>query len=157
MRKTFNLPTSSASGIRRYAYGFGFYKYNFTINIGPGGFIRRDLLGCVINGTVYGDTSLPIGINIISSEIPEEFKLFQNYPNPFNPETEIKLDLPKSSNINLVICDMLGRELYQISNEYLKAGSYTFTWDAREFSSGIYFYRLVADDYVETKKMILIK
>jgi photosystem II stability/assembly factor-like uncharacterized protein len=91
------------------------------------------------------------------NEVPVKFTLFQNYPNPFNPITTIKLDLPKSSNVNLIICDMLGRELYSIVNEYLRMGSYEFTWDARNYSSGIYFYRLVAGSYTETKKMMLLK
>ena len=89
--------------------------------------------------------------------IPNEFVLYQNYPNPFNPTTTIKLDLPQSSNINLVICDVLGRELYTIANQYLKTGTYSFTWDASGYSSGIYFYRLTTGDYSETKKMVLIK
>jgi Secretion system C-terminal sorting domain len=97
------------------------------------------------------------GIIRIGNENPTSFELYQNYPNPFNPVTAIKLDLPKSTSINLVICDMLGRELYQIANEYLRAGSYSFTWDARNFASGIYFYRLTTEDFTETKKMILIK
>jgi hypothetical protein len=92
-----------------------------------------------------------------SNTIPKKFVLYQNYPNPFNPTTTIKLDLPGSSNINLVICDMLGRELYSIANQYLKAGTYSFTWDAAKSASGVYFYRLTADDFVETKKMILLR
>ena len=91
------------------------------------------------------------------NSIPTKLILYQNYPNPFNPATTIKVDLPKSSDINLVICDMLGRELYTIANQFLKAGSYSFTWDARNYSSGIYFYRIITDGYMETKKMILIK
>ncbi|MEO8515025.1 MAG: T9SS type A sorting domain-containing protein, partial [Ignavibacteria bacterium] len=91
------------------------------------------------------------------NEVPVKFILHENYPNPFNPATTIKLDLPKSSNVNLIICDMLGRELYSIVNEYLRTGSYEFTWDARSYSSGIYFYRLTTNNFTETKKMILIK
>jgi Photosynthesis system II assembly factor YCF48/Secretion system C-terminal sorting domain len=92
-----------------------------------------------------------------STSIPDKFILYQNYPNPFNPSTTIELDLPVSSKINLIICDILGRELYKIADEHLKPGSYTFTWDARKCASGIYFYRLTTDDHSETKKMILIK
>ena len=91
------------------------------------------------------------------AEIPKKIILYQNYPNPFNPTTTIRVDLPKSSNINLVVCDMLGRELYIITSQYLKAGTYTFTWDPGSYSSGIYFYRFTAENYTETKKMILIK
>ena len=98
------------------------------------------------------------------TETPVKYRLYQNYPNPFNPATTIKLDLPETSYINLVICDILGRELYQIANEYLKAGSYSFSWDASKFASGIYFYRIAihsdrlkTDKFTVTKKMILIK
>ena len=97
------------------------------------------------------------GIQQIGSEIPVKYRLYQNYPNPFNPATTIKLDLPEASDINLVICDILGREIYQITNEYLKAGSYSFTWDATSYSTGIYFYRLQTDKYSETRKLMLLK
>ncbi len=96
-------------------------------------------------------------------KVLNSFWLYQNYPNPFNPSTTIKLDLPKSSDVNLMICDMLGREIYTIASQYFTAGSYSFTWDARGYSSGIYFYRLTATDtqsnqvYTDTKKMILLK
>ena len=94
----------------------------------------------------------------IGNTVPSKFTLYQNYPNPFNPATTIKLDLPKSADIRLIICDVLGRELYSIANEYLKAGSYSFTWDARKYASGIYFYSLfVGGAIAGIKKMVLIK
>lgn len=104
-----------------------------------------------------GGPIIYIGFINISNEVPVNFTLHQNYPNPFNPTTTIKLDIPKSSEVNLIICDMLGRELYTITNQFLKAGSYSFTWDARNSSSGIYFYRLSAGAFTQTRKMVLIK
>jgi hypothetical protein len=120
-----------------------------------------DLLGCVINGIKYGDTNL-VGISPLSSEMPDRFSLYQNYPNPFNPSTKIRFDFPTSvkrqtSNVKLVIYDVLGREVTTLVNEQLKHGKYEVIWDASNYTSGVYFYRLVADDYIESKKMILIK
>jgi hypothetical protein len=104
-----------------------------------------------------GGTLIYSGFINTGNEIPVDFTLHQNYPNPFNPATTINLDVPKSSEVNLVICDMLGRELYTIANQFLKTGSYSFTWDARNYSSGIYFYRLTAGSFLQTRKMVLIK
>jgi len=113
--------------------------------------------GSISHTSNGGGQIIYTGLINYGSEIPKKYLLYQNYPNPFNPSTTIKVDLPKASNISLVICDMLGRELYKITNQYLKAGSYIFNWDARKYSSGIYFYRLIAENNIETKKMILIK
>src|SRR5207249_1564273 len=108
----------------------------------------------------------PIGIKHISSEIPKAFSLMQNYPNPFNPVTKIKFDIPKSSKANIIIYDILGREVTTLVNEQLKQGSYETEWDGSNFASGIYYYKLVvgdntnnggAGDFSETKKMVLIK
>jgi len=97
------------------------------------------------------------GLQAIGNEIPNEFKLIQNYPNPFNPITKIKFDLPKNVNVKLTIYDMLGREIETLVNEQLNAGSYEVNWDGTKYTSGVYYYRLNAGDFVETKKMILVK
>jgi hypothetical protein len=97
-----------------------------------------------------------VGINSISSEIPTSYQLYQNYPNPFNPVTTIKVDISKSSDANFIILDILGKEIYK-EQKYLKAGSYEFKWDAKEHSSGIYFYRITTNNFTETKKMLLLK
>jgi len=111
-----------------------------------------------INRTTNGGGNITYtGFTNNGTEIPLKYRLYQNYPNPFNPATTIKLDLPEAANINLVICDLLGREIYQITNENLKAGSYSFTWDATSYSTGIYFYRLQTDKYSETRKLMLLK
>ena len=93
----------------------------------------------------------------LSNEVPEQFVLSQNYPNPFNPSTAIKFDIPKSSPVKLSVFDVTGREIEVLVNENLSAGSYSVSWDAGKVSSGIYFYRLTAGDFVQTKKMMLIK
>ena len=98
-----------------------------------------------------------IGIKLIGNKIPKEFKLIQNYPNPFNPITKIRFDLPKNINVKLTIYDMLGREIETIVNEHLSAGRYEVTFDGTKYTSGVYYYRLNAGEFVETKKMILVK
>jgi hypothetical protein len=89
--------------------------------------------------------------------IPEQFHLEQNYPNPFNPTTVISYQLSASSDVNLMVYDVLGREVAVLVNERKTAGSYSVTFNARGLASGVYFYRLRADDFVETKRLILIR
>jgi hypothetical protein len=103
-----------------------------------------------------GGVIIPVGLQSINSQIPRQLKLYQNYPNPFNPVTTIKFDVPKASYIELIIFDIMGRELHR-EEAHLRTGSYEFKWDASKYSSGTYFYRLITDKYSETKKMLLIK
>ena len=85
------------------------------------------------------------------------YKLEQNYPNPFNPETNIQFDLPKEGLVTLKVYDILGREVKNLVNEFKQAGSYIVSFDGSELSSGIYFYRLEAGEFVQVKRMVLIK
>ncbi len=98
-----------------------------------------------------------VGINQPGSEIPGEYSLGQNYPNPFNPTTKILFDIPKESNVKLVIYNILGSEVKVLLNENVSAGKYEAAFDASNLPSGTYFYRLETGNYVQTKKMILIK
>jgi len=91
------------------------------------------------------------------SSLPSEFRLLQNYPNPFNPTTSIRYSVLNSTYVNLTVYDILGREVAMLVNEEKYPGTYTVTLDASGLSSGIYFYRLTAGQYTETKKMILQK
>jgi agmatine/peptidylarginine deiminase len=86
-----------------------------------------------------------------------EFKLAQNYPNPFNPGTVIKFQLPISGEVTLKVYDVLGNEIETLVNEYKPAGSYEVEFNASQFASGIYFYKLQAGSFVQTNKMILQK
>ena len=99
----------------------------------------------------------PIGIKPISNEIPNAFYLSQNYPNPFNPITKIKFQIAKLCDAKLVIYDVMGREIETLINQQLSPGTYETEWDASNYPSGVYFYRLTAGDYSDTKKMVLIK
>ncbi len=112
-----------------------------------------------MSDSLFYVSDIPIiaGINIISSEIPENFSLSQNYPNPFNPMTKIKFQLPNKGFVNLKVFDMLGKEVGILVNEDLSAGTYEYEWNAVNLPSGIYFYRLYTGNYTETKKMILVK
>ena len=94
--------------------------------------------------------------------VPVEFDLFQNFPNPFNPSTKIRFTIPNvvsgfGLRTTLVVFDILGNEIITLINEELPAGEYDFTFDASEFSSGIYFYMLKAGSFIITKKMVLIR
>jgi hypothetical protein len=93
----------------------------------------------------------------ISEAIPSTYYLFQNYPNPFNPATTINYSLPIKSRVELVVYNTLGEEVIQLVNRENEAGSYSVELDANGLSSGIYFYRLQAGDFIETKKMMLMK
>ena len=96
-------------------------------------------------------------IDPVSNNIPGQYQLYQNYPNPFNPTTNIKFDLPKSSLVKIIIYDILGREVKTLVNEFKNAGSYELNFDASNFASGTYLYRIEAGDFVSVKKMVLIK
>jgi hypothetical protein len=109
-----------------------------------------------LQGIIYKTTNA-LGLETISSSAPSDFSLSQNYPNPFNPQTKINFDIPKSSFTQIIIYDLLGREVATLVNEELKAGTYEADWDASGFSSGVYFYKITAGDFIETKKMVLMK
>ncbi|MCC6866443.1 MAG: T9SS type A sorting domain-containing protein [Ignavibacteria bacterium] len=89
--------------------------------------------------------------------IPKSFELSQNYPNPFNPETKIKFGLPKESNVMISVYDISGKLVNRLVNQHFNAGTFEVTWNASNYSSGVYFYKLETDGFTETKKMILTK
>ena len=89
--------------------------------------------------------------------IPDQFELFQNYPNPFNPVTNIKFALPKVAKVTLLVYNLLGEKVATLLNEDKEAGFFDVQFDARNFSSGVYIFRLTTDDFVQTKKMTLMK
>ncbi len=140
-----------------------------------GNYVVRSL--CITNNYLFAGTdgygvwrrplSELVGIEPISNIVPEEFKLFQNYPNPFNPVTKIKFDIPsnlkagvkrETSNVKLIIYDIIGKEIEMLVNEQLKPGNYEVDWNASGYSCGVYFYKLIAgNQQSETKKMIINK
>jgi len=98
-----------------------------------------------------------IGIQNISTEIPALYSLSQNYPNPFNPVTKITYDIPKNGFVKLIVFDVLGREVQTLVNESLKPGAYKASFNASQYPSGVYFYRLTTDGFSETRKMLLVR
>ena len=123
------------------------------------------LVGWVVgaSGTIakMGLDSL-VGIGNNNNDIPLSFSLGQNYPNPFNPTTKIIFDITSVGAIHelpvkLIVYDAIGREAAVLVNEYKQPGRYTVEFDASSFSSGVYFYKLSAGDFTDTKKMLLIK
>jgi gingipain R len=118
--------------------------------------------GTSVQAVVTGRNYVPYIQDIITnvnftSEIPTQYELAQNYPNPFNPSTMIKFGLPNSGFVTLKVYDALGKEVAQLVNGNLNAGTYNIDFNAQGLSSGVYFYRISAGDFTEIRKMVLMK
>jgi hypothetical protein len=113
------------------------------------------------DGTVFDSLTINKGtINVATDEnsgLARAFQLHQNYPNPFNPQTTIRYELPINGNVTLDIVDLNGRVIRTILDEYKQAGTYALTWDAQNVSSGIYFFRLQAENNMLLKKCVVLK
>ncbi|MDQ3021634.1 MAG: T9SS type A sorting domain-containing protein [Bacteroidota bacterium] len=119
-------------------------------------FIQNDASNKEVINCAMGQ-SIVTGISNTSNQVPKKYTLRQNYPNPFNPSTSIKFDIPKSSRVKLAIYNSMGQEVSVLLNEELIAGSYEYGFNASNFSSGMYYYKLEASDFSDTKKMMVIK
>ena len=122
-------------------------------------------------GSIQGQTSRPLDVfadtcllnctgpltGIQNNSVPLQYMLHQNYPNPFNPQTTILFEIPKAEKVSIVVTDLLGREVTELSNEYRNAGSHQVVFDGTNVSSGVYFYKITAGEYIDSKKMVLIK
>jgi len=142
------------------------------------------IIDTVISGNTYTDNNVEANVNFIyrvkaysengesdySNEasftlvnveheegIPTVYSLEQNYPNPFNPVTTIKYSIPRYSHVSLKIFDVLGNEIANMVDEMKQAGNYTVSFDGKNFVSGVYFYQLKADNFLQTKKLLLLK
>jgi len=107
-----------------------------------------------------GMTGTIIVQNPVSVEdefVVDQFKLEQNYPNPFNPSTRISYSVPATTVVNLKVFDIIGNEVATLVNKEQPAGYYQVDFDASNLSGGVYFYQLATNEFVNTKKMILIK
>lgn len=120
---------------------------NWHTALFPGGEIRGQL----------GAGSILLSVAPISSTVPEKFRVSQNYPNPFNPLTTVRVDMPHAGRLKLIVHDILGREIQTLVNQDLQSGSYDVKWNATDFASGVYYYTATTGNFVETKKMILMK
>lgn len=97
------------------------------------------------------------GIDDITSSVPKDYQLSQNFPNPFNPSTQIQFSIKENSFVTLKVFDVLGKEIATLVNKELNTGVYNFKFNAENLTSGIYFYKLTAGKYTETRKMILLR
>ena len=143
---------SLSSGDWKFAKGIGLVYHFFTYDFGEG---TAELKGAVINGKLYGDTTV---VSVEYDDIkPTEFYLSQNYPNPFNPTTSIEYAVPSSEYVTLRVYDILGNEVATLVNEQKSAGVYSVTFKAENLPSGVYIYQLRRENYNTTKKMLLLK
>ena len=108
-------------------------------------------------GIIYHTATGGVNVTNISGEVPESYSLGQNFPNPFNPRTKITFDLPNTDFVNIVVFDLLGREVVTLVNEELNAGSYEINWDATGYTSGVYYYKMTTGNFSETKRMVMLK
>ena len=104
------------------------------------------------DGSVNYSKSIEVDLGL-----PKDYALEQNYPNPFNPITNIRFALPKAAKVTLAVYNLLGEKVSTILSEDKEAGFYDVKFDASNFSSGVYIFRLTTEDFVKTKKMTLIK
>ncbi|MBN8572084.1 MAG: T9SS type A sorting domain-containing protein, partial [Ignavibacteria bacterium] len=142
--------------------GITWVLQNLNLNISSGyskiSFINPQL-GYVVgrNGLILKTTTGGTVFVNNNSQTVNDYYLSQNYPNPFNPETKIQFSIPKSGQVKIVVYDLIGREVKELVNEFKQIGSYNISFNGVNLSSGIYFYKLITDDFIETKKMILVK
>ncbi|MGA2668372.1 MAG: T9SS type A sorting domain-containing protein [Ignavibacteria bacterium] len=130
-------------------------SYNGTSFVMTGNVIRG--WAVTSSGTISIYNEILTGIANNNNQVPKNFSLGQNYPNPFNPTTKIAYQLPKAELVKLTVYDLLGREVSVLVNEYKQAGSYTIDFNASNYASGVYFYRIEAGDFKDVKRMVLVK
>ena len=143
-------------------------QYPVTIKSEKADLRLQDQTGRLLNSLLKADESIVIQNNLIGKlivsavEIPENYMLEQNYPNPFNPTTTIKFGVPKAGEVVVKVFDILGQEVRLLFTGQVEAGNYSVQWDGinnfgQQLSSGTYIYQMTAGDFVQTKKMILLK
>ncbi len=120
-----------------------------SIVVDPNGWLL-----CKVGSVTYDPT---VSVDGQQTPLPVEFALEQNYPNPFNPVTTISYQLPVTSPVRLVVHDMLGREVAVLVREKKEPGNHEVRFDGSGLSSGVYFYRMKAGDFVQTRRLLLLK
>jgi len=133
----------------------GIFSKNITaLEVGDS---SKIFIGDNFGNIYYGPLSSIVNINKENNIIPEKYELSQNYPNPFNPTTKINFLIPKDCFASIKIYDILGKEVTTLVNQKLTPGIYSVDWNASQYPSGVYFYRLQSGDFVDVKKMLMIK
>ncbi len=126
----------------------GFHPITIAVDDGRGGVTTQDYILHVRE---------PNAINPFANQIPTEFTMFQNYPNPFNPTTQISYGIPQSAHVTIEVYNSLGQKVADLVNEFKPAGYHVVAFEATQFASGIYFYRINAGSYQKVMKMMLMK
>ncbi|NIR47087.1 T9SS type A sorting domain-containing protein [candidate division KSB1 bacterium] len=143
------------------AFSQALFNLQFVANDKSRGVHNPDYAFDILRHTItFIDTALFTSVEPIADDIigiPETFALHQNYPNPFNPSTTIRFDVPKSGHVKLVIFNSLGQVVETLVDEQLKPDTYEVEFNASQYSSGLYFYKLVSDNFTTTRKMLLLK
>ena len=126
--------------------------YTFTDGEIPTGVLKYRLKQIDIDGTFeYSD------VVEITTTVPQKYSLEANYPNPFNPTTNIRFSLPEAGFVKLEVFDILGKEVESLVNKNMEAGVYNINFNATNLKSGIYVYKLQTDNFVQVRKMMLLK
>jgi len=117
---------------------------------------------CIEDYVGYQDTANCDQVSITEQTLPFTYNLYNPYPNPFNPVTTLRYDLPEQSHVNIIIYDMLGRQVRTLVNQTQEAGIKSVLWNAtndygKQVSAGVYLYQIQAGEFVQTKKMVLLK
>lgn len=152
----FPTPGAAQFEFKRFAYSLNAFTgqktwiaFRYYTNNGA-----SDGYGVILDDIKIGTV---VGVNTISTNVPDKFNLAQNYPNPFNPTTKIKFDIAKASNVKITVFNTIGQEVAVLANGFLNAGFYETQFDAKSLSSGSYFYRIEAGEFIQTKKLTVIK
>ncbi|MFQ5602414.1 MAG: cytochrome c3 family protein [bacterium] len=153
------LPTGSAADSLNYQKGL--FNFQFVNNDGSRGVHNANYAEIILKTTVdFLNKSFVTAVEpVVASQtgLPKTFALQPNFPNPFNPTTRIRFDVPKSSHVKLIVFNARGQQVATLVDERLQRNSYEIEFNASRLSSGIYFYKLVADNFTTTRKMIVIK
>jgi len=133
----------------------GLQDYNvLSLALDPAGYLY---CGTRAGGVFRSNQSLTTSVEQLASELPTEFLLYKNYPNPFNPSTTIQFALPKRTFVRLIIFNVLGEQVETLVETEMEAGIHNVIWNAAKYASGIYFYRLEANQFIQTRKLVLLK
>jgi subtilisin family serine protease len=138
--------------IKIYAHNLSVQEHHFSINIGS-----DDPLHGIIQIPLIVTVNQASNITDPYSQIPKTYVLMQNYPNPFNPVTNIRYGLPKAGHVEIVLYNILGQRVVTLVNEHKKAGYHLIYFNANQYASGMYIYRMKSDNFTKVKKMILLK
>jgi hypothetical protein len=171
---SFNILTFNTSGFYRFnpgTYTLGTIRFNVVTSPFATDSLKfrvnppfttalttvNDSLVPLVYSTTFSVTQPTITGVLSSTDIPKEFQLYQNYPNPFNPVTNIKFDIPRSSLVKIRVYDILGKEISDLVNTDMEPGRYEVNWDASNYASGVYFYKIETKDFTKVMKMVLLK